>query len=344
MAGIIAFCVVAGMLTVYTLLDGYDLGAGAIALVLAKTRPERTAIIESIGPFWSGNEVWLVAAGGALFALFPKVYAVSFSGFYLPFIIVLWLLMFRGIAIELREHLPGNVWLDFWDTAFSLSSLLLIVLFGVALGNLVRGLPLNADGYFFGTFSSLLNPYAVAVGVLAVVALVQHGLAYLAANIAGQLGERALRLAGCVWWAVLVVFLAVTATTIVRFRAELPAPPLAFAAGTIALLALLAMRAPRVRDRPTVTFRMSLLFLAGLLVAASATMYPYLIRPYPGPAGGLTIFNAASPPSTLAISLPIAIAGLIVVVAYSIFVHRQMPARVAVRDEPLDQGSSTTLM
>lgn len=340
MAGIVAFCVVAGMLTVYVLLDGYDLGAGAISLVLAKTRPERTAIVESIGPFWSGNEVWLVAAGGTLFALFPRVYAVSFSGFYLPFIVVLWLLMFRGVAIELRERIPGTVWLDFWDAAFSLASLLLIVLFGVALGNLVRGLSLDSDGYFTGTFAALLNPYAVGVGVLAVVALAQHGLAYLAANVDGPLGERALRVAGRLWWAVLIVFIAVTATTIAD--RGLPGTPLAIAAGVVALLSLLTMRA-----RPALTFRMSLLFLGGLLVAASATMYPYLIRPFAGSTGGLTIFNAAPPAAALTVSLPIAIAGLVVVVGYSAFVHRRLHARVAVRDgerEEFRQGSSTALM
>jgi cytochrome bd ubiquinol oxidase subunit II len=333
MAGIVAFCVIAAMLTAYTLLDGYDLGVGAISLVLAKTRPERSAMVESIGPFWSGNEVWLVAAGGTLFALFPKVYAVSFSGFYLPFIVVLWLLMFRGIAIELRERLPGDVWLDFWDTAFSVSSLLLILLFGVALGNLVRGLSLDADGYFFGTFSSLLTPYAIAVGALAVVALAQHGLAYLAAHIDGRLGERALRVAGRVWWAVLIVYIAVTAATIVHYRGELPGAPIAFAAGTIALLSLLGMRSRAARERAVLTFRMSQVFLVGLLVAASATMYPYLIRPYPGRAGELTIFNASPPSGALAVSLPIAIVGLIAVLGYSIFVHRQMPAKVAVREE-----------
>jgi cytochrome d ubiquinol oxidase subunit II len=324
MAGVVAFWIIAGMLTVYTLLDGYDLGAGAISPVVAKTRPERSAIVESIGPFWSGNEVWLVAAGGTLFALFPRVYAVSFSGFYLPFIVVLWLLMFRGVAIELRERIPGNVWLDFWDAAFSVSSLLLILLFGVALGNLVRGISLDRDGYFFGTFSSLLNPYALGVGLLAVVALVQHGLAYLAAAVEGPLGERALQIAGRVWWAVLLVFIAVTAATIVNYHEQLPGGPVAFAAGAIALLSLLAMRLRAARERGTLNFRLSVAFLAGLLVAASATMFPFLIRPYPGPAGGLTIFNAAPPAGALAVSLPIAIVGLIAVIAYSIFVHRQI--------------------
>ena len=321
------------MLAAYTLLDGYDLGVGAVSLFLAKTRAERSAMVESIGPFWSGNEVWLVAAGGTLFALFPKGYAVSFSGFYLPFMVVLWLLMFRGIALELRERLPGTVWLDFWDAALSISSLLLILLFGVALGNLVRGLSLDRDGYFFGTFTSLLNPYAIAVGLLAVVAIAQHGLVYLAANVEGRLGERASNAAGRVWWAVLAVYIAVTAATIVQHRWELPGSPLATAAGALAFLSLLAMRARAARERAPVAFRMSVVFLAGLFVAASATIYPYLIRPFPGPAGGLTIFNAASPPGTLAVSLPIVTAGLIAVIAYSVVVHRQLAVRVAVRDD-----------
>ena len=324
MLDIIAFCAIAGMLSVYTLLDGYDLGAGAISLVLAKTRPERRAILKSIGPFWSGNEVWLIAAGGALFAFFPKAYAVSFSGFYLPFIIVLWLLMFRGVAIEVRDHLRGDVWTDFWDAAFSISSLLLIVLFGVALGNLVRGLPLNPDGYFLGTFSSLLNPYAVSVGVLALLALVQHGLAYVAANVEGQLGERALQFIGRLWWFALVAYIVVSVATITRYGSGGHASTgLAVAASAIAVIALVALSYTAARRRAVATFRASLAFVAGLLVAASATMYPFLIRPLPGAKGGLTIFEGSVPPATLAVSLTVALAGLVLVAAYSIFIRRR---------------------
>lgn len=332
MTSFVAFCLIAAMLSAYTLLDGYDLGAAAITPLLAKTHPERSAIVESIGPFWSGNEVWLVATGGALFALFPQAYAVSFSGFYLPFIVALWLLMFRGVAIELRGHLPSTLWMDFWDAAFAGSSLLLILLFGVALGNLVRGVPLDANGYFLGTFSSLLNPYATAVGVLAVIALVQHGLAYVADNVAGPLGERALRYVGRMWWLVLAAYAAVTAATIAGHRADLASAPLSVAASVVALAALVALRFAASRGHAASTFRASAAFLAGLLVAAAATMYPYLIRPYPGPAGGLTIFEAAPAPAAVAVSLVVACAGLAVVIAYSAFVRRRMAEKVAVRD------------
>lgn len=324
MINVVAFCLVAGMLSVYTLLDGYDLGAGAISLMIAKSRSDRSAIVESIGPFWSGNEVWLVAAGGTLFAVFPLAYAASFSGFYLPFILVLWLLMVRGIAIEMRELIPGNVWLDFWDTAFALSSLLLILLLGVALGNLVRGLPLNNAGYFSGTFSSLLNPYAVAVGILAIVALLQHGIAYIAENVEGPLGERALRLIKRVWWLVLVAYVAVTAATVLRHAAEAATAPIAATASAVALLALLALHYTAVPGKTALPFRMSLVFLAGLLVAASATMYPYLIRPLPGAARGLTIFDASRPAGGLAVSVATALVALIVAIGYSVFVRRRM--------------------
>jgi cytochrome d ubiquinol oxidase subunit II len=329
MINVVAFCLIAGMLSVYTLLDGYDLGAGAISLMIAKSRSERSAIFESIGPFWSGNEVWLVAAGGTLFALFPQAYAVSFSGFYLPFILVLWLLMVRGISIELRELIPGKVWLDFWDTAFAISSFLLILLLGVALGNLVRGLSLDSDGYFTGTFSSLLNPYAIAVGILAVVGLLQHGIAYIADNIEGPLGERALRLIKRVWWLVLVTYVAVSAATVVLHRTQGAAAPIAVTASTVALLALLALRYRAVPGQAAWPFRLSFVFLGGLLVAASATMYPYLIRPLPGTAHGLTIFAASRPSAGLAISLAVALAGLIVVAGYSLFIRRRMSKRAA---------------
>lgn len=315
------------MLSAYVILDGYDLGAAAISPMLAKTRTERDAIVASIGPFWSGNEVWLVATGGALFALFPKAYAISFSGFYLPFTIVLWLLMIRGIAIELREHLPAAMWTDFWDVALSLSSTLLLLLFGVALGNLLRGFPLDADGYFRGTFASLLNPYAIAVGVLAVAALVQHGLAYVAQEVTPPLAARASALLGRTWWLVLAAYLTVTVLTVIDRRGDFARTPIAIAASASALLALAAVGRFAMLRRAAATFRSSVVFLAGMLVAASSTMYPYLIRPFHSAVGGLTVEAAAQPNATLALSLIIAVAGLIAVIAYSIFVRRALTAR-----------------
>ncbi|MGC2633157.1 MAG: cytochrome d ubiquinol oxidase subunit II, partial [Candidatus Cybelea sp.] len=158
-----AFVTIAFMFAMYVMLDGYDLGVATVGALIARGERDRSAVMASIGPFWNGNEVWLIAAAAALFALFPAAFAAAFSGFYLPFIVALWLLMLRGIAVELREHFPSEVWHQFWDAAFAGSSALLIFVFGIALGNLLRGVPLDASGYFEGTFAFLLNPYALLV-------------------------------------------------------------------------------------------------------------------------------------------------------------------------------------
>src|SRR5208337_2027425 len=142
------FCLVAIMIAMYVVLDGFDLGAGAIHFWVAKDESERQQVIRSIGPVWDGNEVWLLAAGGTLYFAFPALYASGFSGFYLPLMIVLWLLILRGVAVEFRNHIQSPIWIPFWDFVFFLSSLLLAVFFGAALGNVVRGVPLDQTGYF----------------------------------------------------------------------------------------------------------------------------------------------------------------------------------------------------
>ena len=143
------FWLVAVMITGYVVLDGFDLGAGVLHLFIAKTDQERQTVIRTIGPVWDGNEVWLLAGGGTLYFAFPLLYASGFSGFYLPLMMVLWLLMLRGMAVELRGHVANPLWFSFWDVVFSGASALLAIFFGAALGNVVRGVPLNADGYFF---------------------------------------------------------------------------------------------------------------------------------------------------------------------------------------------------
>jgi len=143
------FWLVAIMLTAYVVLDGFDLGAGILHLFIAKTDQERRTVIRTIGPVWDGNEVWLLAGGGTLYFAFPLLYASGFSGFYLPLMIVLWLLILRGIGIELRTHLESTVWRGFFDGCFALSSILLAIFYGAALGNVIRGVPLNKEGYFF---------------------------------------------------------------------------------------------------------------------------------------------------------------------------------------------------
>src|SRR5260221_10548728 len=178
------FCLVALMISVYVVLDGFDLGAGAIHLLVAKTDEERRQVLASVGPVWDGNEVWLIAAGGTLYFAFPALYASGFSGFYLPLMIVLWLLILRGISIEFRNHIISRVWDPFWDFLFCASSLLLAIFLGAALANVVRGVPLDASGYFFeplwtdfrlGEQPGILDWYTILVAVLARVAVVVHG-------------------------------------------------------------------------------------------------------------------------------------------------------------------------
>src|SRR6476646_3650121 len=193
------FAIVAFMVAAYVVLDGFDLGAGVIYLTAARTPAERQAIMRAIGPVWDGNEVWLLAAGGTLYFAFPLLYASSFSGFYLPLMIVLWLLMLRGIGIELRSHVNQPLWWSFFDFLFAMSSLLLALFFGAAIGNVIRGVPLNADGYFFeplwtnfrvGINPGILDWYTVLIGLLAMVTLTVHGAHYIALKTTGVVNER----------------------------------------------------------------------------------------------------------------------------------------------------------
>jgi len=160
------FILVGFMLTMYVVLDGFDLGAGAIHLFAAKNDEERRMILRAIGPVWDGNEVWLIAAGGTIFFTFPLLYASSFSGFYLPLIIVLWLLMFRGVSVELRSRIANPVWASFWDGMFFLGSTLLAIFFGAAMANVIRGVPLDKSGIFFEALWTDFNPFSANPGIL----------------------------------------------------------------------------------------------------------------------------------------------------------------------------------
>ncbi|HEY8314494.1 MAG TPA: cytochrome d ubiquinol oxidase subunit II [Candidatus Baltobacteraceae bacterium] len=327
-----AFVLLAVMVTAYVLLDGYDLGTAAITPLIARTSEERAASMESIGPFWNGNEVWLIAAGASLFALFPQAYASSFSGFYLPFMVVLWLLMFRGIALELRSHFVSEMWHGFWDFCFAASSTLLILLFGIALGNIVRGLPLDANGYFLGTFGFLLNPYALGVGALAVAAVAQHGATWVRLRIDGPPAQRSRTLIGMLWWIVLALYVATSAATIAQ-RWSLPAHGvhawLAFMP-VVSLATLIALRVANARGHAGRAFAASSIFLASLLVVSAGTMYPYILPGYPAQRSGLSITDAAPSAVALATTLAVVIVGLCVVVAYTVLVTRRMMRKITV--------------
>ncbi|HLY02352.1 MAG TPA: cytochrome d ubiquinol oxidase subunit II [Candidatus Cybelea sp.] len=322
------FIAIAFMLTMYVLLDGFDLGVAAVAPLVARSDRERAATMAAIGPFWNGNEVWLIAGAAALFALFPAAYASSFSGFYLPFIVVLWLLMFRGIALELREHFPSEIWHQFWDAAFSASSALLIFVFGIALGNLLRGVPLDASGYFRGTFAFLLNPYALLVGLFALATLGVHGAAFAAMRIEGEPAARAIRVVAGGSWLVLILYLAVTALT-VSMSAPLRASWL-FVMPVLSLTALAAMwrsaRLGRARD----AFLKSSGFIVTLLAASAGTIFPYLLPAYPARNAGISIFAAAPSETALACALSVTLIGVAGIAVYTPLVWRRMAGKIRV--------------
>jgi cytochrome d ubiquinol oxidase subunit II len=216
------FAIVSAMLAVYTVLDGFDFGVGIVHRLVARTEEERRTVLAAIGPVWDGNEVWLIAAGGVLFMAFPKVYATVFSGFYMALMVVLWLLILRGVAIEFRSHQDHPLWREFWDTVFSLASALLAVVFGTTLGNLVRGVPLGKQGLpgmpLFTNFRpgrepGILDWYTGLAGVFTLTALAGHGALYLAWRTAGAVRERSLAFAPRAWKAVFVLWVAATAAT-----------------------------------------------------------------------------------------------------------------------------------
>src|SRR5215471_20370129 len=223
------FLLVAIMITAYVVLDGFDLGAGVLHLLIAKTDQERRTVIRTIGPVWDGNEVWLLAGGGTLFFAFPLLYASGFSGFYLPLMIVLWLLIFRGIGIELRMHLDSPVWQGFFDGCFAISSFLLTIFYGAALGNVIRGVPLQKDGYFFlplwtnwrvGPEPGVLDWYTVIAGLVALVALTLHGAHYIALKTSGDINLRSRRLASALW-PLLVLLTVISLWSTLSIRPEL---------------------------------------------------------------------------------------------------------------------------
>ena len=340
------FCLVAFLIAGYVILDGFDIGAGILHLFVARTNEQRRQVLESIGPFWDGNEVWLVAAGGTIYLAFPVLYAASFSGFYLPLIIVLWLLMLRGLAIELRNHVSSPVWAPFWDVVFAGSSVLLAVFYGVTLGNVIRGVPLNAEGEFFlplwTTFRvsgdvGILDWYTILAGVLAVAALAMHGALWVAYKTSGPVEARARTAALASSSAVilltgLVTFFTFRVQALVLF--SFSSRPWIYLFALLPLAALagvwLSMRKVGAALAP---FLWSCLYLAAMLSSAAAGIYPYVLPAVSGPARSLTIFNASAGKPGLATGLVWWIPGMALACAYVWFLYRRFAGKVSVRAE-----------
>jgi cytochrome d ubiquinol oxidase subunit II len=339
------FMIVAVMVAAYVVLDGFDLGAGAIYLAAGKTSEERRMILRAIGPVWDGNEVWLIAAGGTLYFAFPLLYASSFSGFYLPLMMVLWLLMLRGIGIELRGHMENPVWAGFFDLIFCGSSALLAMFFGAAIGNVVRGVPLGADGYFFeplwtnfrvGANTGILDWYTILTSVIALVALTAHGALYIAVKTENELQQRVRSVAMWAWPVqLLLTIVGVIATFYVRpmvldnykqHSIGYLIPLVVFGS-----LALMIYTIPKGQDK--VAFVSSALYIVGMLVGAAFALYPNVLPASTDPAYNLTIYNTAAGKHGLTVGIAWWSIALILVLGYFIFLFRMFRGKVRLDGE-----------
>jgi cytochrome bd ubiquinol oxidase subunit II len=315
------------MVTVYVILDGFDLGAGAMHLILAKDEEEREQVTASIGPVWNGNEVWLIAAGGVLFMAFPKAYASAFSGLYFGLILVLWLLVGRGLALEFRHQMDNTLWRSACDVVFCLSSFGLALVFGVALGNIVRGVPLGADGYFSLPLFNILNWYALLVGVFGLVVLAAHGSLFLAWRCAGDLAVRARLWARRLLVVEAVLFVAMVWPTYHERHSMLDNlfdHPWRLVFPLIAVAALVAMFVFVRRGLALRAFAASAAFILGLLTTMAAGLYPSILPARDGEPFGLTADNAAAGHHSLVTAivwwpLGMVLAGVYFVYAYRIF-------------------------
>jgi cytochrome d ubiquinol oxidase subunit II len=333
------FVLLGFMLIVYVVLDGFDLGVGVLHLFVARDDAERRTVLAAIGPVWDGNEVWLLASGGLLVFAFPRVYAVAFSGFYMPLVLVLWLLILRGVSIELRSHDASPLWRQFFDAVFALSSALLALVLGVALGNVLRGVPIDASGAFesslFTNFREggelgAIDWYTLSVGLFALVALAAHGAMYLRWKTAGEVNARASRVATRLWIAVAAIAVLVTVETAdvrpallehLAARPGLWILPAAVIAGLVAVFVSLACGG-ELRG-----FLASSLVIASLLGMTAGALYPVLLPSTIDARWSLDL-GAANDDHGLAIGLAWWIPAIALAIGYFAYLFRSFRGKV----------------
>jgi cytochrome bd ubiquinol oxidase subunit II len=334
------FCLAAITIAGYVLLDGLDLGAGIVQLFVAQTEREKSQLLNSIGPVWDGNEVWLTAAGGTLFFAFPALYASAFSGFYLSLMMVLWLLILRGISIEFRSHLEGPLWQPLWSTVFGGASAVLALVFGVALGNVVRGVPLDSQGYFFlplwtdlrlGPQAGIIDWYTLLVGITSFLALAVHGSLWVVLKTEGSLAERTRSFGAKCWAASATVTLLMSAASfsiqpnlVRQFRNHtwgviFPA---------LAVVGMIGARMLSFRRKDLQAFLASGLYLLGMLTSAAFGVFPNVLPSNTTPDLSLTIYNAAAAEHGLIVGLWWFIPGMTLATGYSVLVYRHFSGKV----------------
>jgi len=317
------FLLIGVLFTGYAMLDGFDLGVGALHL-FTRQDEERRIMLNAIGPVWDGNEVWLVTGGGALFAAFPNVYATVFSGFYLAFVLLLVALIFRAVAIEFRSKQPMRWWRQMWDIGFSAGSVLSSLLIGVAMGNIAWGIPIDDRGEFAGSFRSLLGLYPLLLGVTTLALFMMHGAIYSLLKTEGPLHEK-LRgwINNCIIFFIICYAVTTMATLIYvpHMAARVRANPWLFSIALANMLAIANIPREIHRGRDWQAFLSSCAAMITLMGLFGLEMYPNLVLSNPEPAHSLTIYNAASSPKTLEIMLIIAGIGVPLVLAYTFCIY-----------------------
>jgi cytochrome bd ubiquinol oxidase subunit II len=329
---IIWFILIGVLLTGYAILDGFDLGVGALHL-LTKTDSERRISINSIGPVWDGNEVWLVTGGGALFAAFPDVYATVFSGFYIAFMLLLFVLIFRAVAIEFRSKQESRRWRTAWDIAFSVSSIIIAFLMGIAIGNIIAGIPLGADKEFYGTFLGLLNPYSVLVGITTVALFMMHGAIYLVMKTEGELQNRVRGWVNNTIIFFSICFVTVTMATLIYYpemTAHFKEFPAFFLIAVLTMLSIANIPREIHLRREFRAFLSSSATIGLLLVLFAIGIFPNLVLSNPNHEYSLTIYNAASSQKTLMTMLIVAVIGMPFVVSYTVIIHKIYKGKVRI--------------
>jgi cytochrome d ubiquinol oxidase subunit II len=321
---------------IYFTLDGFDLGLGAMSPFLAKTEFEKKAVLHAMGPFWDGNEVWLITAGGVTFAAFPRAYAIMFSGLYTPLMLLLFALIARGVVFEFRDNIDSAAWRKTWDTCLSIASFLPALLLGVAFANIFMGLPLEADGRFTGNLFTLLNPYGLAGGLTFVSVFLVHGAIWLCTRATGDLLDRAADAAKKLWLveaALAVVFLILTAIHTQLWQ-NVFAKPYWLILPLLAVLGLFGQWLYLGKGRYWMAWFSSSALILGVTLFGVAGLYPSLLPSSIDKAYSVTAFNAAASPLTLKIMLGVVICFLPIVIAYQTWAYFKF--RDAITPESLD--------
>jgi cytochrome d ubiquinol oxidase subunit II len=314
---------------VYFMLDGFVLGTGMLYLCLGRSESDRRVLLRCVGPVWDGNEVWLLTAGGATFAAFPTTYALMFSYLYSALLLLLFALILRGVSLEFRGKLEGAGWRRFWDGMVFVASLAPALLFGVAFGNIFRGLPMDAAGYH-GSLLALLNPYGLLTGALFVLLFAVHGALYVAVKTVGELAEKARRVAAGTWVALLAAaagFLVHTAFATRLYGNYLRHPAL-LAAPVLAVAALFAVRLWLARGKPLRAFAASCALIVLVVGTGVIGLFPNLIPSTLDAGASLTLYNSSSSRLTLQIMTGVALIFVPVVIAYKIWVYRLFRAPI----------------